>query len=384
MRRFIKLVLFLLPCSSLSPESIASTLQQLQETRQLDAATLGFPSCVLDVLSTVLPECGDGQTSLTEQAKSETAIQLTMCIFNNNTASQGGLTLPGSCWSHDTAKCVGELASNSVWWTTYFGYLNLIEQLCHYYSSPYETQKLLDTYREVWGKFDELLSAIDRVDRFTNGEFLDNLRDRLVATFEEMEQDLLVKFEQLDLLLNRSLTSLDLRLQELVIDVQNANQELEAAHMKALESADQILQQLEKWHGESLAKLQHQFADYNRQFRRATEQENERWMSNLSSRHEIMAVRHEEMNSEISLRLHEWENRLESMNSHLMESVEKFDRLRAMLSGLDVLGLASKAVYGGVIVGVLSLGYFVPFGNVFLILAFLSGMYLGFCTLKWL
>ncbi|KAG7859408.1 hypothetical protein KL939_002308 [Ogataea angusta] len=380
-------LLLLAPALGLSPESIASTLEQLKEAHQLETASLAFPSCVLEVLSTIMPQCHEGQSALTEHEKQDTAIRLTMCIFDRQDSSNGSLTLPAECWSHDNRECVAKLASNPVWWTTFFGYLNLVEQLCHYYSEPYETHRLLETYRDVWKKVDELAAVLGRIDDLGTG-VLDQLRQNLVATFDSLQQDLQTQFEEMkknaEIHLETAFASVDLKVDSLLANVYRVSDNMESMHVEAVKTAENIFTELNKRHDQSLQELAQQMEALNRELRENTEQENERLIRSLSAEHEMMAERQKKMDSETATRFREWETRLETMNRYLSSSLARFEQLQDVMDRFNVLGQMSRVVYGCGLLGLLVVGYFVKFERLLVILSFVGGAYVGVGTLDWL
>ncbi|ESW97376.1 hypothetical protein KL918_000987 [Ogataea parapolymorpha] len=384
---YLIVLLLLAPVLGLSPESIANTLEQLKEAHQLETASLAFPSCVLEVLSTIMPQCHGGQSALTEHEKQDTAIRLTMCIFDRQDGSNGSLTLPAECWNHNNRECIAKLASNPVWWTTFFGYLNLVEQLCHYYSEPYETQRLLETYRDAWKKLDELMATLSRIDDLGTG-VLDQLRQNLVATFDSLQQDLQTRFEEMrkkaENQLDTAFASVDLKMDSLLSNVYKVSDNLENMHVEAVKTAENFFTELNKWHDQSLQELAQQMEALNSELRKNTELENERLISSLSAEHEMMAERQKKMDSETATRFREWETRLETMNRYLGSSLARFERLQDVMDRFNVLGQMSRVVYGCGLLGLLVVGYFVRFERLLVILSFVGGAYVGAGTLDWL
>ncbi|KAG7789397.1 hypothetical protein KL910_002056 [Ogataea haglerorum] len=384
---YLIVLLLLAPALGLSPESIASTLEQLKEEHQLETASLAFPSCVLEVLSTIMPQCHGGQSALTEHEKQDTAIRLTMCIFDRRDGSNGSMSLPVECWSHDNGECMAKLASNPVWWTTFFGYLNLVEQLCHYYSEPYETQRLLETYRDVWQKLDGLVAALGRVDDLGTG-VLDRLRQNLVATFDSLQLEFRTRFEEMtktaETQLNTAFASVDLKVDSLLANMCRVSENMENMHVEAVKMAENFFTELNKWHDRSVQELAQRMEALNTELRKNTELETERLISSLSAEHEMMAQQQRKMHSETATRFREWEKRLETMNQYLSSSLARFEQLQDVMDRFNVLGQMSRVVYGCGLLGVLVVGYFVKFERLLVIVSFVGGAYMGAGTLDWL
>ncbi|VEU21650.1 DEKNAAC102697 [Brettanomyces naardenensis] len=176
--------------SALDPlPDIINSLRQEHKDVQLGVTIES--RCTYEVLSSFVSRCDD-LDGFVDWERSRVAIQLSLCIFNDD--NYNGMHLPASCKEDilqrkEVEICVSELSENPVWWTTYFGYLNLIDSVCHYYDNSLETQKLLENYRTVLDRFELLFETLNE---FKGVEFLKKTRESLNAQFVEFFDQLMI------------------------------------------------------------------------------------------------------------------------------------------------------------------------------------------------
>jgi len=208
-------------------------------------------SCILEVISSFVDRC-EQIDEMDESEKSAVAIRLSECIFDEQFSGQ--MQLPKDCYKEmqtrqDVKRCVSQLAENPVWWTTYFGYLNLVADICNSYRGPLEQQHALSTYRLLEVRIEKMVGLLEQISR---GGFMDELRqdmDSMVRNVaDEASERMRYNVEQVA--------------KDMVGNIHAQNREVAEAVKKASESAvknqrdvESFNKQLRTMHQDSMEEL---------------------------------------------------------------------------------------------------------------------------------
>lgn len=126
-------------------------------------------SCSKRAVASFIPLCiqDGGAASIEEKIKAETSIKLSICEFENSGLQDW---IPQGCFFSDqptdTIECMAGLKiGGGLWWTTYSGYYQNLNDLCYHYSLPFQQEQLLDTYVN-------LTDMVEQVTSFWSGEIV--------------------------------------------------------------------------------------------------------------------------------------------------------------------------------------------------------------------
>lgn len=139
--------------------NVASFIDDLQisDSNDLYQMVLVSPGntsspCILSTLENSMSQCLE--ESMGSKARNLIAIELTKCVFDENTQMP---PMPASCSQENfhLEMCIGQLARDGVLWTTFFGYTNLVESFCAYYMN--DPSRLISQYQQIVESFNEMM-----------------------------------------------------------------------------------------------------------------------------------------------------------------------------------------------------------------------------------
>jgi len=232
--------------------SIPKLLSVIKEASQGKEISIDLDSsCTLEVLSSFVDRCEQVE-EMDESEKSVLAIRLSECIFDGE--STGHMKLPKECHQEMNTRqqikqCVSHLAQNSVWWTTYFGYLNLVSDICDSYRGPLEQQRVLNTYRLLEVRLEEMVQTLGKM---SGGQFMDALRQELDAMVKRVAAEASERMTQ----------AVEEATKEMTRHLQEQNRAVAQVVKQASDSAaesqrhvEQFNEQLKTMHKDSLEQL---------------------------------------------------------------------------------------------------------------------------------
>lgn len=168
--------------------------------------------CIAKIFYHYIPKC---ETDLLNDIdKKRVAIELTMCLFNGNSLMP---KLPSECFDLKSIininKCIAKFANGQnggVMWTTYFGYLNILDNLCSHYKNPIENLKMINDYQNMVSALSNLVVSYQNkyaehldflfknITRKIQNEFDEIIEIRInkvINQFESLSGSLLYKFD---------------------------------------------------------------------------------------------------------------------------------------------------------------------------------------------
>lgn len=122
-------------------------------------------TCTFNVISKFVTKC-DQFSDFHEWEKSKVAIELSRCIFDGEKSRRFPQLCKGKLSNSELVnECVTLISQSPVWWTTYFGYLNTIDDICNRMSSELEEKRVHEAYSN-------LLEKIELLDNMIQGKNL--------------------------------------------------------------------------------------------------------------------------------------------------------------------------------------------------------------------
>ncbi|GMG39643.1 unnamed protein product [Ambrosiozyma monospora] len=140
--------------SSNSPQ-YQGNLEKLKQIETIPNFAIDYSStCMIGVFDELELYCSNEPSSFSKEQKSKVAIKLTVCMFDDIDGVQSPDQFQ-NCRSLDDnnpsviKKCVSSLSKRNNWWTTYFGYFNVADSLCHMYSEQFESKRVADIWKKL-------------------------------------------------------------------------------------------------------------------------------------------------------------------------------------------------------------------------------------------
>lgn len=171
--------------------SISGFLQELSEEQSEVARLVALSkdrSCILRVLVETGPKCH------VEEGYDQriTALELTRCVFESNAEMPN---LPLECHlGRDIDACIGQVAHNGILWTTYFGYLNLVESFCSYYNHDLNQLRAMNEYSTILTTLHDLIIRYDN----TSDAHMAQMASRMLEMTNNIQNQFQILVTQLD------------------------------------------------------------------------------------------------------------------------------------------------------------------------------------------
>ncbi|ODV87405.1 hypothetical protein CANARDRAFT_5941 [[Candida] arabinofermentans NRRL YB-2248] len=386
--------------SSISEKkSIQDFLEQLQQTNTAFLPDLFLEdSCSVLALSVILPKCSTTERSypLTDLEKSRAAIELTKCIFSNQQHSK---KLPSNCIKVDSKtqdtnlinKCLDGLAKDPVLWTTYFGYLNTVEQLCYYYNAENEKDNILAVYADMRNSFEVLLGVVGEMEiLFDRGEhsFIGSIKSRLFEELQTFQEELKV---QLDQDLKQAYSKFNDTIGNVTAQVESVNDAVDGLETKVVHKVDEIISQISDTTDKKLIDFNKQWESNMREVIRLANLKNRAYVDDINKYNDIMRTdlkqRNEKLVEELGSNIQFLETQSNLISNQLSENNSRFQKMIDSYSKFDSKLLRFAKLLGGFLGCVALLGIYlvcsaIGFERLIWIISFLTGVYSGLKTMN--
>lgn len=180
-----------------APQSIDKFINELSEeqgeiTKMIDLSM--NRSCILRILQNSISKCNQDSNQFDRRS---IAIDLTKCLFEPNGKMP---TLPQECITlTDIDACIGKIATDGVLWTTFFGYTNLVESFCSYYSNDLTTLRVMEDYEIILANLKDLIIRYNHNMDVNIDETTDKMSEMVAMfqrKFEEMANETMIQLDK--------------------------------------------------------------------------------------------------------------------------------------------------------------------------------------------
>lgn len=132
--------------------------------------------CAKKALEPIINQCAEGIETITPIQQKLTAIQLSICEFEN-----AEISYPSECRSQNLDTCILLLEKSPQYWTTFSGYYREIRNICHQISLPFAKDQILQVYENITEFYRTLMDEMTNSNKYT-----ENMQNELKAKFDKL------------------------------------------------------------------------------------------------------------------------------------------------------------------------------------------------------
>ncbi|GME98887.1 unnamed protein product [Ambrosiozyma monospora] len=384
---------------TLSSSPYPGNLEKLKQIETIPNFSIDYSSiCMIGVFDELELYCSNEPSSFSKEQKSKVAIKLTVCMFDDI----DGLQSPDQfqfCRSLDDnnpsviKKCVSSLSKRNNWWTTYFGYFNVADSLCHMYSEQFESKRVADMYREMWFKVEGLF---DLFSRFENTDLanqvdqqLEEIMEKFKANIEDAEKEQLKVFEARFTELSRTIRS---EFDDVKSNVKNLDDFYAEKIGHSFENLDAKHESLQSKLDLSLKKLYQELSE-------GAISEHKKLLDNLQKENKLLSQQLSYLSNDLHnqvkeklIEINEFDDRFKKVTNEVIDSFQNIRRMDDVLVDLDFKFMNTMATLGRSLWkgGLISLILLIPISfftstmkSTLKTLVFFLGVYYGYLTVQY-